>query len=684
MSELAKTPQSLEDNITVLSGVGEKRAQGLNALGIFTIADLLEYFPFRYDDLAAKVPTATQDGEKVTFKGIVSSEPVLVRMGFKKSRLTFNILIGYENIKVSFFNQPWLKEQIKLENEIAVYGTYDAIHQSLAAMKVIQQAADSLAGIYPASKAVQAKTIQSLIEQAYGKYHQLIADLIPAPLREKYRLLDRQTMIRDMHFPTDMQAAHAARRSAAFEEFFLFQMNLQLVKMADTKNHGRSINFDNQLVQAFIKTLPFELTAAQKKVVNEIAFDMKRPLHMNRLLQGDVGSGKTVVAAVEAYAAATAGMQTAIMAPTEILAQQHAKSFGKFFAEMPDIRVELITGATKAAARRQVLADLVSGEIDMIIGTHALIQDGIEFHNLGLAIIDEQHRFGVKQRAVLREKGMNPDILAMTATPIPRTLAITAYGEMDVSIIDQLPAGRKPIETRWLKTDAYDQAIDFMRQQIKAGAQAYIVTPLIEESEALDVQNATAIYEELADFLAPDIKVGLLHGRMKNDEKDAVMQKFKANEFQVLVATTVIEVGVDVPNATVMLILDADRFGLAQLHQLRGRVGRGDKQSYTLLLADPKTQYGKDRMDIMTKTTNGFVLAQKDLELRGQGDILGQKQSGMPDFKVGDPVADLKMLEIAQQEAITIITQPNWDSVQTNAALVQYLSNRMERYRNLD
>lgn len=684
MSTANNVNLSLEDQVTALSGVGAKRAEALNALGIFTVADLLEYFPFRYDDLAAKVPTATQDGEKVTFKGIVSSEPVLTRFGFKKSRLTFNILIEHENVKVSFFNQPWLKEQISLENEIAVYGTYDAIHQSLAAAKVIQQSSDALAGIYPASKAVQAKTIHSLIEQAYGKYHHLIVDLVPEGIRDKYRLLDRQTMIRDMHFPTDMPSAHIARRSAAFEEFFLFQMNLQLVKMADTKNHGRIIKFDNQAVQNFIKTLPFELTAAQKKVVNEIAFDLKRPIHMNRLLQGDVGSGKTVVAAIEAYAVATAGMQTAIMAPTEILAQQHAKNFGKFFDAFPDIRVELLTGATKAAARRQILADLVDGEIDMIIGTHALIQEGIEFHNLGLAVIDEQHRFGVKQRAVLRQKGMNPDILAMTATPIPRTLAITAYGEMDVSIIDQLPAGRKPIETRWLKTDAYDQAIAFMQAEIKKGAQAYIVTPLIEESEALDVQNATAIYEELAAFLAPKIKVGLLHGRMKNEEKDTVMAQFKANEFQVLVATTVIEVGVDVPNATVMLILDADRFGLAQLHQLRGRVGRGDKQSYTLLLADPKTQYGKDRMDIMTKTTNGFVLAQKDLELRGQGDILGQKQSGMPDFKVGDPVADLKMLEIAQQEAITIINQPNWDSVKTNASLVQYLSDRMARYRNLD
>lgn len=676
--------KSLSDSIAVLSGVGPKREKALNNLGIFTIYDLLEYFPFRYDDLAAKIPSQTADGERVTFKGIVSSDPVLVRFGFKKARVTFNMLIEHENIKVAFFNQPWIQNQIEQGQEVGINGTYDANRQSLAAVKLIKADDDALAGIYPASKEVHAKTIHDLIEQASSGYHQYIENLLPAGLQEKYKLIDRLTMLHDMHFPETLEDAKAARRTAAFEEFFLFQMNLQLVKMADTKNHGRAIEFDNQRVQEFISTLPFELTNAQKKVVNEIAFDVKRPIHMNRLLQGDVGSGKTVVAAIIAYAAHTAGMQTAIMAPTEILAQQHAKGFGKFFEDLPDVRVELITGSTKVKARRQILDDLVNGEIDMIIGTHALIQDDIEFHNLGLAVIDEQHRFGVKQRATLREKGMNLDILAMTATPIPRTLAITAYGEMDVSIIDELPAGRKQIQTRWLKTDAFDQAVDFMKSQIDEGAQAYVVTPLIEESEALDVQNATAIYEDLALHFQPDIKVGLLHGRMKNDEKADVMAKFKANEFQVLVSTTVIEVGVDVPNATVMMILDADRFGLAQLHQLRGRVGRGEKQSYTLLLADPKTQYGKDRMDIMTKTNNGFVLAQKDLELRGQGDILGNKQSGMPDFRVGDPVADLKMLEIAQQEAIYIISDPAWESVQSNAALVQYLSNSMAKYRNLD
>ena len=383
------------------------------------------------------------------------------------------------------------------------------------------------------------------------------------------------------------------------------------------------------------------------------------------------------------YAAITAGMQATLMAPTEILAQQHAKTIGNFF-DPEKVRVELLTGSTKAAARRQILEDLENGDIDILIGTHALIQPDIAFRNLGLAVIDEQHRFGVQQRATLREIGMNPDILAMTATPIPRTLAITAYGEMDVSIIDQLPAGRKQIKTYWLRSNEMEKTIAFIKSQLQEGAQAYVVTPLIEESETLDVQNAEAVYAELSEYFAPTYKVGLLHGRLSNQEKEDVMAAFKANEFQVLVSTTVIEVGVDVPNSTVMLILDADRFGLSQLHQLRGRVGRGSRQSYTFLISDPKTQYGIDRMEAMVGTTDGFILAQKDLELRGAGDILGNRQSGVPEFRVGDPVADLAMMTVAQEEAIEIVSKPDWDKDPELAPLADMLSETMARYRNFD
>lgn len=339
------------------------------------------------------------------------------------------------------------------------------------------------------------------------------------------------------------------------------------------------------------------------------------------------------------------------MAPTEILAEQHANNLQALFEGLP-VNIVLLTGSTKPAVRKEILPRLASGEINLIIGTHALIQEGVDYHRLGLVVIDEQHRFGVAQRQALRQKGANPDVLAMTATPIPRTLAITSYGEMDISVIDELPAGRKPITTHWIKNAQIDSAIQFVLRELAAGHQAYVVTPLIEESEAVDMKNAQAIYERFSAYFAPQhYQVGLLHGRMKNDEKEAVMQAFKENQYQVLVATTVIEVGVDVKNATVMMIYDADHFGLAQLHQLRGRVGRSDQQSYCILIADPKNKNGVDRMRVMTETNDGFVVSQKDLELRGSGDVLGKKQSGLPDFKVGDPIADLTMLSVAQDEA---------------------------------
>jgi ATP-dependent DNA helicase RecG len=360
------------------------------------------------------------------------------------------------------------------------------------------------------------------------------------------------------------------------------------------------------------------------------------------------------------------------MVPTEILAEQHAQNLAHLFEGLP-VNVGLLTGSLTAKQHRILEDQIRTGAINLIIGTHALIQDSVEYANLGLIITDEQHRFGVNQRQKLREKGDRPDVLAMTATPIPRTLAITAYGEMDVSIIDELPAGRLPIQTHWLRSNQNGVALEFVAQELKKGAQVYIVTPLIEESEALDVQNATALYEQLAAYFEPQFKVGLLHGRLSNDDKDAVMEQFKANELQVLVSTTVIEVGVDVANATVMMIYDADRFGLAQLHQLRGRVGRGKQQSYCILLADPKNEVGVARMQTMVDTTDGFVVAQKDMELRGSGDILGQKQSGVPEFKIGDPVGDLKILEIAQHDAAELLKIPHWDDVTDNIPLVAYL-----------
>ena len=394
---------------------------------------------------------------------------------------------------------------------------------------------------------------------------------------------------------------------------------------------------------------------------------------MNRLLQGDVGSGKTVVAGLAMYAAHTASYQSALMVPTEILAEQHFDSLTQLF---PELNLALLTGGMKAAERRETLAAIAAGQVDMVVGTHALIQEGVVYHRLGLVIIDEQHRFGVDQRRILREKGNNPDVLMMTATPIPRTLAITSFGDMDVSIIDQMPAGRKPIITRWVKHEQLEVVLDWMKKELAKGVQVYFISPLIEESEALDLKNAIALEEELKAYFANQAQVALLHGRMKNDEKEAIMQDFKVGKTDILVSTTVIEVGVNVPNATIMVIMDADRFGLSQLHQLRGRVGRGHKQSYAVLVANPKTESGKQRMKIMMETTDGFVLAEEDLKMRGSGEIFGTRQSGIPEFQVADIVEDYPILEEARKVASQIVTNPNWRKDANWRLIAQHLELR--------
>ncbi|WP_125684035.1 ATP-dependent DNA helicase RecG [Levilactobacillus yonginensis] len=672
---------SLSDSVASLAGVGPKRVQALKSLDIENINDLLTYFPFRYEDLEAKDPAELTDQAKVTLKGTVAAMPVLTRFGRKKNRLNFRLLVDEHTIiPVTFFNQPWLKDQLEVGAELVIYGRFDAKRQSLAGMKILASADSGMGSIYPANKEIRQGTVKKLVESAYEDYSPVIVDLIPEALREQYRLLHRREMIHDMHFPADDAAAQAARRTAKFEEFYLFELRLQIVRQQDHTLHGQAFHYDLAKLKAFIDSLPYELTAAQKRVVNEICFDLKRPVHMNRLLQGDVGSGKTVVAAIAMYAAITAGAQAALMAPTEILAEQHANNLAKLFADFP-VNVALLTGATKAAARKTLLPQIAEGGVDLLIGTHALIQPEVTYHHLGLAVIDEQHRFGVNQRQALREKGRQPDVLAMTATPIPRTLAITAYGEMDVSVINELPAGRQPIKTSWIRSNQVDATLREVKAELSTGSQAYVVTPLIEESEAVDMKNAEAIYARFKEEFEPDYKVGLLHGRMKDDEKNAIMAAFKANEFQVLVATTVIEVGVDVPNATLMIIYDADHFGLSQLHQLRGRVGRGSRASACILIADPKNQLAIERMTTMTSTNDGFVLSQKDLELRGPGDILGRKQSGVPDFKVGDPVADLNILSAAQQAAKETVSSPNWADKDQNLALAAFLS--MTAHKNM-
>lgn len=666
---------NLQDPVTALSGVGEKRAETLANLGIETIEDLLSYYPFRYEDIQERQIQEINDQEKVTLKGLVVSPAVLNRFGYKKSKLSFRLMQENDVFMVSFFNQPYLKDKVVVGEEIAIYGRWDAKRQTLNGMKILSSSSqnEGFSPIYHVNKSIRQTTLIQLIKQAFEQYYGYIEENLPQNLVDKYRLFARNEAMWAMHFPKTMEDHHQAKRRVIFEEFFIFQMKIQGLKTKEkAEKNGLSIPYDIQKLKAFIASLPFELTNAQKKVTNEICKDLLSPNHMQRLLQGDVGSGKTIVAAIVLYAATTAGFQGALMVPTEILAQQHYQSLAELLRPF-EVNVALLTGSTKTKERQQILADLKSGELDIIIGTHALIQDEVDFAHLGLVITDEQHRFGVNQRKVLREKGYKPDVLFMTATPIPRTLAITAYGEMDVSIIDEMPAGRIPIVTRWVLPKQLDQVLKWGQTELASHHQMYVICPLIEESESLDVENAQKIYEQLRDYYAPDYQVGLLHGRMKNDEKEAVMQAFKENQLQVLVSTTVIEVGVNVPNATAMIIIDADRFGLAQLHQLRGRVGRGSQASYCILVANPKNEVGKERMKIMTQTNNGFVVSQKDLELRGPGEVFGNRQSGLPVFHFADIVADAHILEVAKEEAQAIYAQKDWQILPIYQDLVNYL-----------
>lgn len=656
--------KSVYDSISGLPYVGEKRLEALHQLGIFTVNDLLMHYPFRYEDIQERDLLEIEDQEKVALKGNVVSEAVLTRFGPKKSRLVFRIVIDHAVVSVSFFNQPYLKSKVVAGEELVVFGKWDAKRKSLAGIKIIGDGSKSnqsdFESIYRVNKQIRQKTILNLIKQAYERYEKLIPETIPAYLRDKYRLISHREAIYAMHFPHSEEQARQARREVIFEEFLLYQLRMQILrKKQKIIGNGTAIPYDIKTLRKFIESLPFELTSAQKKVVNEICRDLKQPIQMYRLLQGDVGSGKTIVAAIVLYAVAKTDYQAALMVPTEILAEQHMESI-QAFVDPFGVHVALLTGSTKPKERKELLDQLANGELDIVIGTHALIQKDVQFKKLGLVITDEQHRFGVNQRKILRDKGIQPDVLFMTATPIPRTLAITAYGEMDVSIIDEMPSGRIPIKTTWIRPKHFDHTLEFIEQQLYNGSQIYVICPLIEESESIDVKNATDIYEKLTAYYSSRYNVGLLHGKMKTGEKERIMSAFKENAIQVLVSTTVIEVGVNVPNATMMIIYDADRFGLSQLHQLRGRVGRGAAQSYCVLVADPKNESGIQRMKIMTETNDGFLLSEKDLELRGPGDLFGSKQSGLPDFKVGDIVGDFGALEAARQEAAVLVNQSDF------------------------
>ncbi|KAB2337734.1 ATP-dependent DNA helicase RecG [Cytobacillus depressus] len=662
--------------VTAIKGIGEETAEALTEMNIRSVTDLLGYFPYRYEDYRLKDLAEVKHEERVTVEGKVHSEPSLMYYGRKRSRLTLRILVGRYLIQVVLFNQPYLKNKIAINDTVTVTGKWDQHRQTITASEVkigSYTKSKDFEPVYGIKGKITVKGLRRFINLAFSQFGAEIQETLPDVSLTKYKLMNRRTALHIMHFPTDQNELKQARRRFVYEEFFYFQLKMQALRKIEreqSKGIGQLYNLEK--LKTFIQSLPFSLTNAQKRVVNEILSDMKSPYRMNRLLQGDVGSGKTAVASIALYASRTAGFQGALMVPTEILAEQHAESL-KLMLDPFQIKCELLTSSVKGKRRKEILQLLKNGEIDVIIGTHALIQDEVEFQKLGLVITDEQHRFGVEQRRVLREKGESPDVLFMTATPIPRTLAITVFGEMDVSVIDEMPAGRKAIETYWAKPDMLDRVLGFVEKELHAGHQAYVICPLIEESDKLDVQNAIDVHAQLTHYFNGRYQVGLMHGRLHSDEKDTVMKEFSNNKLQVLVSTTVVEVGVNVPNATMMVIYDAERFGLAQLHQLRGRVGRGSDQSYCILLADPKSEVGKERMKIMTETNDGFVLSEKDLELRGPGDFFGKKQSGLPEFKVADMVHDYRALETARNDTAQLIQMEQFWEAPEFLMLREYL-----------
>ena len=668
---------SLQEPITAVKGIGGETAAALQEMEIHTVNDLLEHLPYRYEDYRLRDLETVEHEERVTVEGKIHTVPTLSYFGKKKSRLTIKLLTGRYLITVIFFNQPYLKSKLTIGETVTVTGKWDRHRQTITGSECHvgdHSREKEFEPVYSIKGSITVKGMRRHITNGFSQYGNLIEENLPPQLLTTYKLMPRKDALRMMHFPLSAADVKQARRRFVYEEFLLFQLKMQaLRKIQREQSRGTGQEFNREQVNGFIDTLPFPLTNAQNRVVEEILSDMTSPYRMNRLLQGDVGSGKTVVAAICLYATISAGFQGALMVPTEILAEQHTQSLTAML-EPVGVKVALLTSSVKGKKRRELLEKLELGELDLLIGTHALIQDEVNFRNLGLVITDEQHRFGVEQRRILREKGGNPDVLFMTATPIPRTLAITVFGEMDVSTIDEMPAGRKAIETYWAKHQMLDRILAFVEKELQKGRQAYVICPLIEESEKLDsLQNVLDVHAMLTQYFANRYKVGLMHGRLPADEKDEVMQQFSSNEAQILVSTTVVEVGVNVPNATVMVIYDAERFGLSQLHQLRGRVGRGSDQSFCILLADPKTEVGKERMKIMTETNDGFVLSEKDLELRGPGDFFGKKQSGLPEFKVADMVHDYRTLEVAREDAAKLIASQSFWHAPEYASLRTHL-----------
>ena len=640
--------QSPDRSVLELKGVGEKVAEKLSTIGINGINDVLFHLPSSYTDQSVVDLNQADHGANITVEGTVKTEPQIAFFRKGKSRLTFFMDANGIYVKVTFFNQPYLKKNIVNGEFIRLYGKFNRHRLEINGQKLIYDASGGMYVKYPLAGVMQSKTFHKIVSSAFevATFNIDIAE----DLRAKYKLMPIKDALYEMHFPSSQESTDLARRTIKFFELYKYQLMIMEKRQLERIRSERFIvDYDIQRLKGFIDTLPFELTNDQKMSVNDICRDLKQNISMHRLLQGDVGSGKTIVAGICVYAVKTIGEQSAVMVPTEVLANQHYQSFLDTFKDR--LVIEKLTGSTKPKEKREILERLKNGEIDLIVGTHALFEDDVVFNKLSFTIIDEQHRFGVKQRQRLNDKAYRKNVLYMTATPIPRTLSITTYGDMDVSLIKEMPAGRIPIETSWRRFNEIDDVLNSVKAEVDKGHSAYIVAPLIEESETLDLRNVYEIYSVFEEKFGDD-EVILVHGRMKAEEKNAAMEAFESLEKPILVSTTVIEVGINVPNATSIVIFNAERFGLSTLHQLRGRVGRSDKKSYCVLVSDAATDNAKLRMEIMTSTTDGFLLSERDLEMRGPGDFFGVRQSGLPQFKVADITEDYRILEVARLEAI--------------------------------
>jgi len=666
----------LDSPVTALQGVGPRQASRLSKLGIETIRDMLYFFPRRHEDYSQLKPiNRLEYGEDVTIIARVRDAGARETRG-GGSLFRAVLSDGSGPIEVTWFNQPYLADKIHRGQQIVISGKVDEYLGRLCFNSPEWEPLEEellhtarLVPVYSLTAGVGARWLRRLMKRTVDYWSKRLPDHLPNSVREEAGLMDLEASIVQIHFPDSKDLLERARHRLAFDELFVLQLGLFRQRHEWRSVPGRPIPVDDPVLEAFVRALPFQLTPAQQRALQQVVADLRSDQPMNRLLQGDVGSGKTVVAALAMALTVTAGAQAAMMAPTEILAEQHYATLTRLFASWPDLTgaaspatmtesgspgqlpgIRLLTGSVTGQERDEIYAGLADGSVGVVVGTHALIQESVQFRELALAVIDEQHRFGVHQRAALRQKGYNPHLLVMTATPIPRSLELTVWGHLDVSVVDEMPPGRKPVVTRLILPTERERAYAFVRHQVEKDRQAFIICPLVEASDKIEAKAAVEEYERLQKYVFPDLRLGLLHGRLKGDEKEAAMAQFARGELDILVATSVVEVGIDVPNATVILIEGANRFGLAQLHQFRGRVGRGEHDSYCVLVSDTSSPEAQERLHAVEATSDGFVLAQKDLDMRGPGEFLGTRQAGLPDLKLAS-VTDLRLVEVAREAA---------------------------------